>query len=126
MNRAQITEGWTWVSSHLEFVGCLARAEELKKRVAYMVKLNREVGVGFANLYTRLGQAAAPKQVSMVGKVMGSDRTFCNLPSKQQAGLWKPAVNEKATDETLAHMSKSLVSKECLVDKGLTRLHRHV
>ncbi|KFA50447.1 hypothetical protein S40293_08960 [Stachybotrys chartarum IBT 40293] len=104
VNRGQITEGWTWVSSHLEFVGCLARAEELKKRVAYMVQLNQELGVGFANLYTRLGKAAPPKQVSMVGKVMGQDRTFCNIPSKQAAGLWKQAINDKATDETSSHM----------------------
>jgi hypothetical protein len=105
MNRDQITEGWTWVSSHLEFVGCLARAEELKKRVAYMAKLNKELDVGFANLYTRLGKAAPSKQVSMVGTVLGHDRTFCNLPNKLAAGVWKPAVNDQASDETLAHMS---------------------
>lgn len=107
LNRDQITEGWTWVSSHLEFVGCLARAEELKKRVAYMVKINQELDVGFANLYTRLGKAAPSKQVSMVGTVLGHDRTFCNLPNKLAAGVWKEAVNDKATDETLAHMSRS-------------------
>ncbi|KAH7328442.1 hypothetical protein B0I35DRAFT_473149 [Stachybotrys elegans] len=105
VNREQLSEGWTWVSSHLEFVGCLARAEELKKRISYMVQLNQELDVGFANLYTRLGQTAPAKQVSMVGRVIGSDRTFCNLPSKQVAGLWKSALNDKATDETWAHMN---------------------
>lgn len=108
MNRDQITEGWSWVSSHLVFVGCLARAEELKKRVACMVQLNREVGIGFANLYTRLGKAAPSKEVSMVGTVLGKERTFCNLPNKMDAGMWKQAVNDKTTDETSAHMGQFL------------------
>ncbi|KAI8954551.1 hypothetical protein F4801DRAFT_532082 [Xylaria longipes] len=105
VNRDHITSGWSWVSSHLEFVGCLARGEELKSRVHTMVQLNQELDIGFANLYTRLGKAAAPKQVSMVGTVLGSQRTFCNLPSKLTAGLWKEAVNDVATDETGAHMT---------------------
>ncbi|KAI0166352.1 hypothetical protein GGR57DRAFT_446451 [Xylariaceae sp. FL1272] len=105
MKRDQITTGWSWVTSHLEFVGCLARGEELKKRVRNMVQLNQKLDVGFANLYTRLGEAAAPKQVSMVGTVLGSQRTFCNLPSKQAAGFWKEAVNNAATDEVGAHMA---------------------
>ncbi|KAI8626792.1 hypothetical protein F5Y19DRAFT_189496 [Xylariaceae sp. FL1651] len=105
MNRDQITTGWSWVTSHLEFVGCLARGEDLKNRVRTMVRLNQELGVGFANLYTRLGKAAAPKQVSMVGTVLGSQRTFCNLPSRQVAGIWKEAINDAATDETSAHMT---------------------
>ncbi|RYP04498.1 hypothetical protein DL765_010172 [Monosporascus sp. GIB2] len=104
-SRQHITEGWSWVGSHLEFVGCLARGEELRSRVANMVRLNRELGVGFANLYTRLGRGAAPKEVSMVGTVMGNQRTFCNLPMKQAAGVWKEAVNDKASDETTAHMT---------------------
>ncbi|RYP31804.1 hypothetical protein DL767_005535 [Monosporascus sp. MG133] len=104
-NRQHITEGWSWVGSHLEFVGCLARGEELRSRVANMVRLNRELGVGFANLYTRLGRGAASKEVSMVGTVMGNQRTFCNLPKKQAAGVWKEAVNDKASDETTAHMT---------------------
>ncbi|CAJ2505899.1 Uu.00g000290.m01.CDS01 [Anthostomella pinea] len=104
LKREQISSGWSWVGSHLEFVGCLARGEELKNRVRNMLRLNRELDVGFANLYTRLGQGAAAKQVSMVGTVLGSQRTFCNVPSKQAAGYWKEAVNDKAGDEAAAHM----------------------
>lgn len=103
MKRDQITEGWSWVSSHLEFVGCLARKEELKKRVECMVQLSRELDLGYANVYTRLGKAAAPKQVSMVGTVLGRERTFCNLPSNMDAGEWKGNVNDEAADETAAH-----------------------
>jgi hypothetical protein len=116
MNRDQITSGWSWVSSHLAFVGCLARGEELKKRVTYMVQLEQDCGVGFANLYTRLGKAAPSKEVSMVGTVLGKERTFCNLPNKMKAGKWREAVNNKATDETWAHMGKSythLSLKDC-------------
>ncbi|KAI1129645.1 hypothetical protein F5Y10DRAFT_264027 [Nemania abortiva] len=105
MHREQITTGWSWVSSHLEFVGCLARGEELKNRVRTMARLNHELDIGFANLYTRLGRAAAPKQVSMVGTVLGNQRTFCNLPSKLAAGMWKEAINDVASDETKAHMT---------------------
>ncbi|KAF7542313.1 hypothetical protein G7046_g10180 [Stylonectria norvegica] len=70
-----------------------------------MAKVNEELDVGFANLYTRLGKAAPSKQVSMVGTVLGRERTFCNLPKSQAAGLWQEAVNDKATDEPGAHMS---------------------
>ncbi|OIW33314.1 hypothetical protein CONLIGDRAFT_659306 [Coniochaeta ligniaria NRRL 30616] len=105
MNRDQITTGWGWVSSHLEFVGCLARKEELRRRVAYMVRLNRDLGVGFGNHYTRLGRAASSKQVGMVGTVLGSERTFCVVPKREAAGEWKEAVNDAATDEIGAHMA---------------------
>ncbi|KAH6704483.1 hypothetical protein EV126DRAFT_458254 [Verticillium dahliae] len=64
-----------------------------------------ELDVGFANLYTRLGRGAAAKDVSVVGTVLGKDRTFCNLPKRGDAGVWKPAVNDKAEEETQAHMA---------------------
>jgi hypothetical protein len=105
LNREQISEGWTWAFSHLEFVGTLAKKEDLRKRVAYMVRLNKEMNVGFANLYTRLGNAASSKEVSMVGTVLGSERTFCIVPKKEAAGQWDQAINDKASDETWAHMS---------------------
>ncbi|KAL4726234.1 hypothetical protein ACLX1H_006912 [Fusarium chlamydosporum] len=105
MKRDQLGEGWSWASSHLEFVGCLARGEELRKRVACLLQLRQELDVGFANLYTRLGKAAPAKQINVVGTVLGQDRTFCNLPKKQPGGVWKEAVNDKATDEAGAHMN---------------------
>ncbi|KAF9771134.1 hypothetical protein IL306_011236 [Fusarium sp. DS 682] len=105
MKRDQLGEGWSWASSHLEFVGCLARGEELRKRVACLLQLRQELDVGFANLYTRLGKAAPSKQINVVGTVLGQDRTFCNLPKKQPGGVWKEAINDKATDEAGAHMN---------------------
>ncbi|KAK1676717.1 hypothetical protein BDP55DRAFT_608252 [Colletotrichum godetiae] len=104
-NREHITQGLSWATSHLEFVGCLAKGAELQKRVQYMVKLNKELDVGFANLYTRLGKAAGSKEVSVVGTVLGRDRTFCNLPKRDNGGMWRQAVNDVATEETQAHMN---------------------
>ncbi|KAG6365409.1 hypothetical protein INS49_007020 [Diaporthe citri] len=117
LKRDQLTEGWTWVSSHLEFVGCLARGEELRRRVAYMARAQNELGVGFGVLYTRLGKGATALQqqvagiggTNMVGTVLGGQRTFCNLPSRrngpEKLGVWEEAVNDQAGDETSAHMA---------------------
>lgn len=106
VNRDQISSGWTWVGGHLEFVGCLAKGEEMKMRMRKMVRLTQELDLGFANLYTRLGRGASSKQVSTVGLVLNKDRTFCNLPARQAAGEWKEAINDKATDEIGAHMGE--------------------
>ncbi|KAH7342816.1 hypothetical protein BKA65DRAFT_526829 [Rhexocercosporidium sp. MPI-PUGE-AT-0058] len=112
MKREQITAGWSWVGSHLEFVGCLMKGEELRKRVSGLVTLNKELGVGWANLYTRLGKRALSKSdgVTIVGSVVGNQRTFCNLPGgrdKNTGGreYWSEAINDAAGDETGAHMN---------------------
>ncbi|KAK7924048.1 hypothetical protein PG985_006102 [Apiospora marii] len=118
VNREQISSGWGWVGSHLEFVGCLAKGEEMKTRVRKMVQLTQELDLGFANLYTRLGKGASSKQVSTVGLVVGKDRTFCNLPTRQAAGDWREAVNDQATDEISAHMAMF----EPKVNPGYTQL----
>ncbi|RDA89825.1 hypothetical protein CP533_6955 [Ophiocordyceps camponoti-saundersi (nom. inval.)] len=108
-NRDHLTSGWTWASSHLEFVGCLARPEQLKKRVSCMVQLADELSLGFANVYTRLGRGASSPTASVAGvvagTVLGRERTFCNLPKTMAAGHWVEAVNDKAPDEPRAHMN---------------------
>ncbi|KAL8693553.1 MAG: hypothetical protein Q9218_001639 [Villophora microphyllina] len=99
-----LTSGWSWVSSHLEFVGCLIRGEELKSRLERITALDKEKEVGFADLYTVLGRGANSN-----GK-LGEMRTFCNVPKtkKFREGYWFPEVNEKAKEETGAHMSMFL------------------
>ncbi|CZS95796.1 uncharacterized protein RAG0_05325 [Rhynchosporium agropyri] len=112
MKREQITAGWSWVGSHLEFVGCLVKGEELRKRVSSLVTLNKELGVGWANLYTRLGKKALDKGdgVTIVGSVIGNQRTFCNLPGGRDNSTgvreyWSESINDAASDETGAHMT---------------------
>lgn len=117
MKRDQITEGWTWVGSHLEFVGCLMKGEELKKRMEKVGVVRKELGVGFANLYTRLGNKAVNREGNMVGGMVGNRRTFCNLPVARKGaegglpGGWIEEINDAAADETGAHMSKYLLSQ---------------
>ena len=116
----RLSAGWGWAWGHLEFVKCLSRIEDLKKRVDAVSIIMRDRHVGSANFYTCLGKGATQEYgvvaATEVMKQGSSDRTFCMLPRKvresqgkqQQSstGLqWYKAVNDKATDETLAHMS---------------------
>ncbi|KAI9837309.1 MAG: hypothetical protein M1819_000383 [Sarea resinae] len=104
MNRDQIAAGWTFLGSHLEFVGCLMRGEELKKRVARISKLESDRGLGFTDLYTTLGAAAQGKALVTSG-LMGSERTFCSLPKSEVKKYFLKAQNDAATDEMRAHMN---------------------
>jgi hypothetical protein len=106
MKRDQISEGWKWVGGHLEFVGCLARGEELRKRLAAIVELKEEHNLGFSNIYTTLGQAVSGKNASPYASgVVGEERTFCTLPKSELSKYFLKAVNDKATSEPLAHMN---------------------
>lgn len=105
MKKDQISQGWSWATSHLEFVGSLARPEEMEKRLAAVVKRCDEHELGFANIYTTLGHAVdAQKGESWTGKVAGRNRTFCNLPEGELKNFFIPACNDKLETETLAHM----------------------
>ncbi|KAH8722547.1 hypothetical protein GQ44DRAFT_741553 [Phaeosphaeriaceae sp. PMI808] len=109
MKRDQITEGLTWATSHLEFIGALARPEEMQARISKIAKLTTTSDLGFTNMYTTLGRAVNTAQQtqkeSWTGKVPGRDRTFCNLPKGDLRRLFMPAVNDKGTAETWAHMN---------------------
>lgn len=106
LKRDQISEGWSWATSHLEFVGALARPEDLKKRLAAVAQLSESRGIGFANIHTTLGRAVDTQPTSSwTGRVFGRDRTFCNLPKGELKNFFIPAVNDKVTSETFAHMT---------------------
>ena len=105
MNRDHITSGLSWATSHLEFVGCLMKPVELERRMTKVLRVTKELNIGYANLYTRLGRSATNQEGSMVGKVIGNTRTFCNLPKKEARVYFQEVVNDAAKDETGAHMS---------------------
>lgn len=107
MKRDTISSGWTWVGSHLEFVGCLARGAELRQRTASIANMTEERGLGFANLYTNLGFAAKAETDTVSSGLLGDDRTFCSLPKEKSdvRRFFVKTINDKAADETLAHMA---------------------
>lgn len=122
VNREQLVSGLTWANSHLEFVGCLARGEELRRRLESLISLKAAHGVGFANLYTALGlgapnarPASSSSRHSWTSRAIGSDRTFCIIPKGPSKELFHEARNDKAAGEVEAHMwmfSKSVPQKE--------------
>ncbi|KAL5119836.1 hypothetical protein ACEQ8H_002197 [Pleosporales sp. CAS-2024a] len=109
LKRDDIADGLNWATSHLEFIGSLARPEEMQKRLARVSKLTTTSDFGFANMYTTLGRAVNAQQQtqkeSWTGKVAGKDRTFCNLPKGELRNFFIPAPNDKGTAETWAHMN---------------------
>ena len=117
LKRDTITEGWSFIGSHLEFVGCLAKGEELKSRLERILQLNETRHVGFANLITVLGKGAPVEkspaktyaggfvEIGAVESIAPSERTFCTVPkSEKNRKFFQKAKNDKAIDEINAHM----------------------
>lgn len=125
--RQNITGGWNWISSHLEFVGCLGRPKEQLQRLELLTKIRRERGISCTNFYTCLGEGAqALMEKTRTGEtsfsegiIRSKNRTFCSLPqdiddtadgrvkpsSKHRGLSWVKAVNNKAPDEIKAHIT---------------------
>lgn len=115
VNRDSLNSGWAWATSHLEFVGCLMRGEELKTRMSALMAARSDRGVGFVVLYTVLGEAASREGASVAGGFIeigardGGRRTFCNLPAREEwKACFEPARNERAMEEVGAHMNMFL------------------
>lgn len=105
--REEITAGFSWATSHLEFVSELYKYEILKTRLSRASSIK---GVGFANIYTSLGvrkansMTAPPGAGGAVEQLLGMERTFCSEPQKGSAREgWYKMVNKKADDEIAAH-----------------------
>jgi hypothetical protein len=131
-NRQQFSEGWNWATSHLQFVGCLAKGAELEARVAALADLRESRGLCFLNLFTQLGRDAgtltwrdesaetggttrwgdgggaekvAGPKVQFAHRLAGGQRTFCMLPKTEaRRALFEGTVNDVATSEIAAHM----------------------
>lgn len=121
--RQNISEGVDWVSSHLVFVGCLARGAELRKRIAGLDGVQKERGIRCTNFYTCLGSGASALSVPRESEklswsqriIRSRKRTFCTIPDEveiedsatsEQPGLqWTKAINHNACDEVKAHTS---------------------
>ena len=111
LKKDSLTEGWNWVGSHLEFVGCLMRGEELKARLNGLSKLRSTKQIGFADLVTVLGKAGQRQGKTFAGGLIetgGVDaedkRMFCSMPkTRELQSLFEGMINEKASDETVAH-----------------------
>ncbi|PLB43678.1 hypothetical protein P170DRAFT_441136 [Aspergillus steynii IBT 23096] len=124
--RDRLTDGFGWVSSHLAFVGCLARPAELRQRLVLLSQVHEERGIGCTNFFTCLGQGAGSlvekgdqAKTSFSQKIIRSKhRTFCTLPTELEGqdmrflpapGLgWARATNDKAGDEVKAHVTMFL------------------
>ncbi|KAF2863234.1 hypothetical protein K470DRAFT_211246 [Piedraia hortae CBS 480.64] len=115
LSRNQLTQGYAWATSHLEFVNCLARGKELQRRLENVVELKRAKGVEFANFYTCLSDEVSSRTQN-AGSIVGRDRTFCVVPKsatqrekkvedevKEDKGSWIKCVNSLAGDEIRAH-----------------------
>lgn len=89
--RSTLSSGYEWATSHLEFVGCLGRPEELRKRFAAVVALSDASGsgnkdkmpfVGFTTFYTLLGKGATPvkEEQASAGSKFSSYFTAYHVP----------------------------------------------
>ena len=99
VKRDDLASGFTWVSSHLEFVGALMKGEELKNRVE---TVSTHPDIGFANLFTSLGE-----RFGSATFFDGKERTFCSVPEPYSAVRKKfyRCINAQAKDEVDAHVS---------------------
>ncbi|OJJ49828.1 hypothetical protein ASPZODRAFT_128365, partial [Penicilliopsis zonata CBS 506.65] len=142
--RSRISAGLNWVSSHLEFVGCLGRTADLRKRLKLLAKIEDERGIRSTNFYTCLGEGApslventTSSKTSFSQRIIRSkNRTFCCLPpeidGQETEGMdaerivgppglqWIQALNNKASDEVKAHISMFIRSD----NPGLSSLTR--
>lgn len=125
--RQNLSAGVNWVSSHLEFVGCLTRSSDLRQRLEKLSDVENDRSIRCVNFFTCLGDGA-PSLVqntetaksSFSQKIIRSNhRTFCTLPENVESGnqneltrqpglYWYKATNNRASDEVSAHVSMFL------------------
>lgn len=99
VSRDSIGEGFTWMASHLKFVGALMKPAQLKMRLERLGQLK---GIGVANFYTSLGENGY-----WTGGYFFPKRTFCAIPREppEEARIFREQPNVNASDEIAAHCS---------------------
>ena len=128
--RERIGDGYNWMSQHLQFVGCLARPEDLKQRWRKIGDAGEAKDVGRGAFFTVLGSSTGSQDRTFVnlpveergnralGLTTSSDAAAMSAPSKEEPqhardaaldsplpkvmALW-PAVNDMASTEVDAH-----------------------
>ncbi|KAI9709487.1 MAG: hypothetical protein M1820_003247 [Bogoriella megaspora] len=126
LKRNELNEGVGWAISHLDFVGCLTKGEDLQSRVRRMCEVSTSPGqepgkegsegkIGWANLYTTLGKAVEGQKLDMSsgkdlgteGLAVGGQRTFVIVPRERSVArrFWIKCTNDRAQDEIGAHTS---------------------
>ena len=110
LSRKQISQGFAWAGSHLEFVGCLGRGAELQKRVESVVDLTKTHDVGFANYYTALSEEVSLKTQN-AGAIVGSERTFCVVPKDSRRDE-SPTGSKRAAPSAESPQAKKRKTKE--------------
>ena len=96
VSRESIGDGFTWMASHLKFVGALMKQTQLKARLDRLSQLK---GIGIANFYTSLGENGY-----WTGGYFVPKRTFCAIPTGMEGDqIFREQPNTKASDEIAAH-----------------------
>ena len=140
-NRDCFSAGWGWAKSHLEFVGCLARRDELRRRVSLLSTLQGERGVSCANLYTCLGKGAVDISSTNGAKMnvtagatsfsrLRSDmRTFCSLPEDVGCDASDDPANPfdtgKPVEHSAARLAKGMRWIKCINNKATDETNAH-
>ncbi|KDN38520.1 hypothetical protein K437DRAFT_259383 [Tilletiaria anomala UBC 951] len=104
-SRGTLGSSYTWISSHLDFVGTLWDRSGSDRRIEELGKLEQ---VLFHCYYTRLGPTSNAVFSSGAGAAnAGTSRVFIILPpaDKEVAKSFTPCVNTRAKDEVDAHIS---------------------
>nr|POF18577.1 hypothetical protein CFP56_62085 [Quercus suber] len=117
VNWSQINDGLAWATSHLEFVGCLARSAELQRRVEDMVRLTKTHGVGFADYYTALGEKATSNK-TYAGAVLGESRTFCVVPRDGGDGA-RASASRDASGQPAAKRRRGISGADAEAEKRM-------
>ncbi|KAI0019202.1 hypothetical protein F4780DRAFT_462564 [Xylariomycetidae sp. FL0641] len=105
INRGNVGRSFEYLSDHYTFVGTLLKQQELGRRLERMALLK---GVGIHDFYTSLGENGM-----WSGGYFVPERTFCAIPSKDQAAspLFSRQVIKKVENEVQAHMSMFIRDK---------------